>query len=97
VTDEFCDYWRGLPGRAALKVDWQITWRNRVRDKAERAARFAPKGNAPGRYVSAADAKLARQNAPSAFGHLMPPDEPEPPPPPDASRRSMAVLGSYRA
>lgn len=33
---EFCDYWRGVPGQRGRKADWLATWRNRLRQSAER-------------------------------------------------------------
>jgi len=36
LTEEFVDYWRSVPGAKGTKIDWQATWRNRVRDVAER-------------------------------------------------------------
>lgn len=39
ATEEFVDYWRGVSGRAALKVDWLGTWRNRMRELEARASR----------------------------------------------------------
>lgn len=38
VTEEFVDYWKGVPGQRGRKTDWQATWRNRMRDKVERKA-----------------------------------------------------------
>jgi hypothetical protein len=37
VTDEFTDYWRGVPGSRGLKSDWGATFRNSCRKTAERA------------------------------------------------------------
>lgn len=37
ITDEFIDYWRGVPGQKGVRLDWVGTWRNRVRVKAEDA------------------------------------------------------------
>lgn len=34
VVDEFGDYWRGVPGRAGLKLDWDATFRNNCRRAA---------------------------------------------------------------
>lgn len=31
VWDEFVDYWIGVPGQRGTKLDWDATWRNRVR------------------------------------------------------------------
>lgn len=39
ATEEFVDYWRGVAGRAATKLDWEGTWRNRMRELEERAGR----------------------------------------------------------
>lgn len=36
ITVEFIDYWRGIPGQRGVKLDWPATWRNRVRQVAER-------------------------------------------------------------
>lgn len=33
--EKFCDYWRGLAGQRATKVDWIATWRNWMRRAAE--------------------------------------------------------------
>lgn len=33
---EFCDYWRAIPGAKGRKLDWDATWRNRVREIASR-------------------------------------------------------------
>lgn len=45
VTDEFIDYWRGVPGQRGVKVDWIATWRNSVRRAAERQPPRAPAGH----------------------------------------------------
>ena len=34
-VDEFRDYWRSVAGQRGTKLDWDATFRNRVRDKAE--------------------------------------------------------------
>lgn len=36
--DKFIDYWRGKSGRDATKMDWDATWRNWMRNAAERGA-----------------------------------------------------------
>lgn len=36
VHEEFTDYWRGVPGAKGRKLDWDGTWRNRVREIAGR-------------------------------------------------------------
>lgn len=35
IYDEFMDYWRGVPGAKGRKSDWDATFRNRVREKAQ--------------------------------------------------------------
>ena len=37
ATEEFIDYWRGIPGARGVKLDWIATWRNRMRDLEDRA------------------------------------------------------------
>ncbi|HKS27791.1 MAG TPA: hypothetical protein VJS44_08225 [Pyrinomonadaceae bacterium] len=37
ATAEFVDYWRGVPGARGLKLDWEGTWRNRLRVLQEKA------------------------------------------------------------
>lgn len=37
ATDEFVDYWRGVPGAKGVKLDWIATWRNRMRELEKRA------------------------------------------------------------
>lgn len=36
ATAEFLDYWRGVPGAKGRKLDWEGTWRNRLRELHER-------------------------------------------------------------
>ena len=36
ATREFVDYWRGVPGQKGKKLDWEATWRNRMRELNER-------------------------------------------------------------
>ena len=38
--EKFRDYWSSLPGRQAVKLDWQATWRNWVRKAVADKARF---------------------------------------------------------
>jgi hypothetical protein len=35
ITEEFFDYWHGIPGARGVKLDWVGTWRNWVRRKAQ--------------------------------------------------------------
>lgn len=36
---EFRDYWRGVAGKAGVKLDWEATWRNQVRHVAAKPKR----------------------------------------------------------
>lgn len=38
ATEEFKDYWKGIPGVRGRKLDWPATWRNRMRELQGRAA-----------------------------------------------------------
>jgi uncharacterized protein YdaU (DUF1376 family) len=38
VTREFVDYWRAIPGLRGRKLDWEGTWRNRMRDQEGKLA-----------------------------------------------------------
>jgi len=51
ATEEFVDYWRGVAGRTALKVDWEGTWRNRLRELETRAARGNGRAKAGGEWT----------------------------------------------
>ncbi len=42
---KFRDYWVAKPGRDAVKLDWQATWRNWVRKALEAQPNAAPKQN----------------------------------------------------
>ncbi len=46
ILDDFRDYWAGIPGARGVKLDWDATYRNRVRQVAARpsASRFAARG-----------------------------------------------------
>lgn len=39
VLPEFTDYWAGVPGVRGTKLDWEATWRNRMRELESRAAK----------------------------------------------------------
>lgn len=47
--EEFCDYWRGVPGAKGRKLDWEATWRNWMRRAHER--RTARRSNSNGAVV----------------------------------------------
>jgi hypothetical protein len=40
ATAEFEDYWRAVPGPKGKKLDWESTWRNRIRELAGRRPRL---------------------------------------------------------
>jgi transposase-like protein len=42
ITEEFIDYWRAIPGQRGVKTDWDSTWRNSVRRKAELSNNVSP-------------------------------------------------------
>ncbi len=46
ARDEFVDYWKSVPGVRGQKLDWEATFRNRVRD----LERKAPRRNGNGGY-----------------------------------------------
>jgi hypothetical protein len=37
ATEEFVDYWLAVPGQKGCKLDWDRTWKNRMRDLQQRA------------------------------------------------------------
>lgn len=68
AADEFRDYWTAAAGRSATKLDWSATWRNRIRDLANRAGRprmaSSPAQSSRQRQVSASFADIrARRRA----------------------------------
>lgn len=79
VHTEFCDYWRAVPGAKGRKLDWDATWRNRVREVASRQRpRLVPSPSATGPpgAISAGEAKVRGWAA--LGGHTDPdPDEPK--------------------
>lgn len=49
--EKFMDYWLGVPGSKGRKLDWPRTWRNWMREAADRAMRhggYRPSGTMPG-------------------------------------------------
>lgn len=42
ATEEFRDYWHALPGPKGRKLDWDKTWRNRIRELSSRPGSRAP-------------------------------------------------------
>lgn len=61
ATDEFRDYWHGVPGAKGLKANWDATFRNRCRELASNP-RFGSRGGVakPGGVAAAADRVIAR-------------------------------------
>lgn len=53
LFEEFCDYWKAVPGRAGLKLDWEATWRNRVRDKHGQKATLFTQQRSPNHRAGA--------------------------------------------
>lgn len=47
ATEEFCNYWRSLPGKDGRKLDWVLTWKNRMLESESKAIRA--NGRAPPR------------------------------------------------
>lgn len=43
ATAEFEDYWKGVPGAKGRKLDWESTWRNRMREVAARSSKWTPR------------------------------------------------------
>jgi len=54
-TSEFVDYWKGVPGARGTKLDWEATWRNRMRDVYKRNLSRQPRS-----YAGAATVTEAR-------------------------------------
>lgn len=64
-TEKFRDYWSAKSGRDAAKVDWTATWRNWMRNAADRTAPPVLNGNKPSTTDSRVNAglELARRYA----------------------------------
>lgn len=58
VLPEFVDHWRSLPGQRGCKLDWDATFRNRVRQVAARQPRISN-----GAHRESAAERVARINA----------------------------------
>lgn len=55
ILSEFVDYWRAVPGAKGVKLDWDATFRNRVRQVAQRSPARGPVPRQPlGAAASAA-------------------------------------------
>jgi hypothetical protein len=55
ATDEFRDYWHALPGPKGRKLDWDKTWRNRIRELSSRPGSRAPPGSITDRVRKSAE------------------------------------------
>lgn len=49
ATEDFCNYWRALPGQRSRKLDWVMTWKNRMKECEDKAMRS--NGRAPPREL----------------------------------------------
>lgn len=56
TTEQFCDYWRALPGQRGRKLDWELTWKNRMRECEDKAVQRSSNG----RSKETIDETLAR-------------------------------------
>jgi hypothetical protein len=57
----FCDYWRAKPGAAALKLDWQATWRTWFRRRLDERPASRPPDRPPRNAGEAARLELLRR------------------------------------
>ncbi len=69
---EFGDYWRGVPGARGVKLDWQGTFRNRLRERAPKyQARAGPSAPNPPKkanpYYSAVRQSLEKSDKNERF------------------------------
>lgn len=46
ATEDFCNYWRALPGQRSRKLDWVLTWKNRMKECEDKAMRSNGRGPA---------------------------------------------------
>jgi hypothetical protein len=44
ATEDFCNYWRALPGARGRKLDWVLTWKNRMKECEDKAVRRGSNG-----------------------------------------------------
>lgn len=61
-ADRFLDYWSSVPGQKGVKLDWQATWRNWIRQSAT-TKRNAATRTGPGNDRMAAAARAAERFA----------------------------------
>lgn len=60
VTDEFRDYWRGVPGHKGVKLDWDATFRNQIRFVAGKRGAARPTRSGPMKQPMLGDAPWMR-------------------------------------
>lgn len=60
ATARFCDYWQAASGANARKLDWSATWRNWLRNAADRRQSLKPAAVRP---VDATTARVQRSRA----------------------------------
>lgn len=68
LVEEFIDYWRGIAGSKGVKLDWEATFRNRMRDvialgRATRWEEPEPEDDEANEPVSAEDRQAIAQRA----------------------------------
>jgi len=63
VTAEFIDYWIAVPGTRGTKLDWEATWRNRLRETAQRRTTASSRSAGPGPGRSTTDDRVAAAQA----------------------------------
>lgn len=61
ATEEFCNYWRALPGQRGRKLDWVMTWQNRMREWEDKAVRRGTNGNGKGESISERFERIERE------------------------------------
>jgi hypothetical protein len=72
VLEEFIDYWCSIPGQRGAKLDWDRTFRNRVRECADKP-RYQRNGHPVGRATEKAMGWEALKTPPQ---QILPPQQP---------------------
>lgn len=60
ATEDFCNYWRALPGQRSRKLDWVMTWKNRMKECEDKAMRSNGRGP-PRELIGDTIARLNRE------------------------------------
>jgi hypothetical protein len=63
ATEEFCDYWRGVPGTRGTKLDWPATWRTRLRDQERHQRSGRPAESRMAAHLTLIDQLAGREGA----------------------------------